>query len=97
MLPRLKVNRHFPKVMINLPYFLGGLNLPRYEWEQAVQHLSVFSLLYNNASPMGNMFTVTLEYCQLHVGTTMCFLHTSYNKFGNRIPRNWMSIIWEFL
>ena len=93
MLPRLKINRHFPKVMINLLYSLGEINLPRYQWEQAIQHLSFFLILYNNTLPMGDKFIVELKYCQLHVRTTICFLHISHVKYYNKIPQNLLSII----
>ena len=33
LLPRLGINRHFPKVMINVPAYMGGIGLPKYEWE----------------------------------------------------------------
>ena len=31
LIPKMNVNCHFPTVMITLPYFISGLNLPRFE------------------------------------------------------------------
>ena len=81
MLPKLGVNRHFPKEMITAPSFLGGLDLPRYKDEQAVQHIQIFFRLYNSNDHLGKLMMTYLEYCQLHVGSSECFLNLPYSKY----------------
>ena len=97
MLPKLCVNRHFPTDMVTVPYYLGGLNLPRYEWDQGMQHLSYFSTLYGTSDQLGKLFMVELEYCQLHVGSTECFLNTSYAKQHLLLYLTWLKIYYRNL
>ena len=86
MLPRLGVNRHFPAIMSTVPFFMGGLNLPKFEWEQAIQHINIFSIFYRSTCNLGNLLMTTLEYCQLHIGSTQCFLLSSYEKNSHLLP-----------
>ena len=97
LLPKLGVNRHFPSVMTTAPTFLGGLGLPNFEWEQAIQHINVFSIFYRSTCNLGKLLSMSLEYCQLHIGSTQCFLNLPYLKHHFLLPSTWVHIIWEFL
>ena len=97
MLPKLGINRHFSSIMSTVPTFLGGLGLPKFELEQAIQHLNYFLLLYNSTSQLGQLLHAKLEYSQLNVGTTNCFLLESYCQQHHFIHHTWICTIWEFL
>ena len=46
---------------------------------------------------MGQLLHAELEYIQLHVGTTNCFLLESFSQRHQFVNHTWICTIWEFL
>ena len=61
LLPRLKVSRNFPVIMVIAPESIRGLGLPLMETQQIVEAIDLILLLYNSPSPAKYLLRVSLE------------------------------------
>ena len=50
LLPRIKVNRHFPSVMVTAHLTTVGLDLSSIEYEQVIEAINLFTLLYHSST-----------------------------------------------
>ena len=51
LLPRIKVNRHFPSAMVTAHPTVGGLGLGSMEYEQVAKEINLFLFLYHSPTP----------------------------------------------
>ena len=62
ILPLLKVNRNFPKVLITAPQHMGGLGFRKPEDEQGIESINHIILTYDSPLPTNQLFKQWLEY-----------------------------------
>ena len=90
LLPRIKVNRNFPQIMIYIHITVGGLGLGSMEYEQTVKAINLFISLYQSAISSTQLLKDSLELIQVEVGLDISVLEADYKKFGYLVTYCWI-------
>ena len=95
LLLRIKVNRHFPSVIISAHPIVRGICLGSIEYEQIVEAINLFVSLYHLATPSALLLCESLELMQIKVGIDILVLKADYKSFGYLASRCWIQSLWE--
>ena len=95
LLSRLKVNQHFPSVIISTHETVEGLGLGSMEYEQIVEAINLFVSLYQSPTPSVYLLHDSLELMQVEVGLNSPVLETGYKKYGYLVSQSWIQSLWE--
>ena len=83
LLSRLGINRNIPKVLIAVPFYMGGFQLKGLELEQTIESISIVIICFNSPLSTVDLMKHSLEYIQLESGWDSPILLTEYSKLYN--------------
>ena len=90
LLPKIKVNRHFPSTMAASSPIIGGLGLPSLEVEQAVEMISLVMSLFPASVATSFYLRESLELLQLESGIDSPMLGADFDKLSFLTTPCWM-------
>ena len=62
LLPRLGINQNIPKVLISIPFYIGGFQLKALEIEQCIESISTIITYFSSPLSTANLLKHSLEY-----------------------------------
>jgi len=97
ILPRLRTNRNYPMALcFGLPLH-QGLGLPNPIWEQGILVLKLFLEHANSSHMESTLITISLEYTQLQIGSSLLVFNTNFAKWGFLVGPTWLTSLWQFI
>ena len=96
LLPKIGVNRSFPKAIVPVAAAVRGLGLKSLELEQGLERLAHISILWTLSTISKFLLKISLELLQLKVGSSSFVLHLPFERFTILATDCWFISVWEF-
>ena len=95
LLPKIGINRHFPRAIVHGPINRGGLGISNMELLQGIDHVLTIVRQLRNESPTSELIRLLIQQTQLEYGQPeIIFQHKFPNK--NYLTKTWITDIWKF-
>ena len=96
-LPKLGLNRHTARSIINGPSQLGGLQLPDVYADQSIGQLRLFLGHLRRGDHTSRLLSIAISILQLRIGSGVLFLNLPYPKYEGWVEHTWLTSLWKFL
>ena len=97
ILPKMGINNHIPTVFRYAPRSLQGCELPNLYTDQGIYQITHFLRHIGEDTQDGKMIVINIEAAQIHIGTSIPFLHLPYPDYEYMLPDCWTKTLWEFV
>lgn len=96
LLPKLHLNRHTSRAIINGPEEFGGLALPHLHTLKGVDKLKLNSGNLRLQDRTGHLIHIDIGYVQLLTGASTLFMNQEPAKY-EWVESGWLTSLWEFI
>jgi hypothetical protein len=97
VLPKLGLNRHTARTIINGTSKYGGLSLPDFYTDQGIGQLRLLLGHMLAGDQTSILIVIEMSYLQLIVGAKTQFFNLPYSKYEKWMEKTWLTSVWQFV
>ena len=96
-LPKISLNRHTARSIVNGPSSLGGLQLPDVYADQSIGQIRLLLGHLRRGDSTSRLISIAMGIMQLRIGSGTLFLNLPFSKYEGWVEKTWLTSIWKFL